>query len=214
CTTSFLIFAFMSLTVTPLKSKPDNAESAEERAAHRANQTRALYRGSIDRSHKCPRLAAWLSAFLCSPHPLRYSAPLTLDFVSLQSGNLAQPVIALDLARAQAAHPLVHAWPARHDEHINQFIGRRGAGDVHLHRVEMAAHIARIDVRDRHVEPRPGSAHLLGRRHDRLGAAQHFPHGIAPGHMPQGPVFDLAVAANDRAFAVAFDLLRPNAHCR
>ena len=56
-----------------------------------------------------------------------------------------------------------------------------------------------------HVEPRSRAADLLGRRHDRLGAAQDLAHRIAAGNVPERAVFEFAGRPDDRALAVAFD---------
>ena len=101
----------------------------------------------------------------------------------------------------------MHARAGRHHQHEQEFVGARRVGDAHFHRVEMAAHIGRIDVRDGNVEPRAGTADLLGGGHDRLGIAQRPAHRITAWHMPQRAMLDLAGGTDDRAFAVALDEL-------
>ena len=94
---------------------------------------------------------------------------------------------------------------ARHEQDL---VRPRTVAHADLHGVEMAAHIGRVDMAERHVEPRAERADLGRRRHDRLGAAEPVAHRVAAGHMPQRAMLQLACRADDRALAVAVDLLR------
>src|SRR5690606_20057630 len=118
----------------------------------------------------------------------------------------------------------------------DEFVCGGSAGNINLHGVEVPANIAGGDVCEWHIKPGSGAANFLGGRHNGQGAtifeplghrtltllvrravslpAQKLPHGVAAWHVPQGTMFELAGSAHYRALAIAFDIVRLNAHCR
>jgi hypothetical protein len=130
----------------------------------------------------------------------------------------------------EAAHACVHACAGAHRQHQHDLVGARRPGHAHFDGIEVAAHIAGVDVCQRHVERGTGRTDLLGARHDgqciaalagglALGIrgrialpAEQFAHRIAAGHVPQRAVFELAGGADDRALAVALDALGRHRH--
>ena len=71
----------------------------------------------------------------------------------------------------------------------------------------MAAHIRRVDMRDRHIQPPPHARDLFGRGHNRIGVIQQFAHRIAAGRMPQRAVFELSGLAHHSTFSITFDVI-------
>src|SRR6185503_11067751 len=123
------------------------------------------------------------------------------------------PILSLDLARLEPADPRVNAWSGGHYQGQHYFIRAGRIGKPHFYSIEMAAHVRGIDMRDRHVEPRSRAADLLGRRHDRFGAAQGLAHSVSSRDMPERAVLDFAAGADDSALAVSLDRLGITAEC-
>src|SRR5690349_19560037 len=126
----------------------------------------------------------------------------------------AQAIVPLDLSSAQTSDTLVHARAAGHHQHVDELVGQRRARHIYLDRIEVAAHVTGVDVCHGDIELGPGRTDLLGRWHERFRAAEHFAHRIAAGYMPQCAMLDFAVAADDCALAVAFELLGARAQSR
>ena len=57
----------------------------------------------------------------------------------------------------------------------------------------MAAHVASVNIVQRHHQAVAGGGHGLGSRHDGLGLAEHGTHGPATGLVPDRCVLELAV---------------------
>src|SRR5579859_4674815 len=77
--------------------------------------------------------------------------------------------------------------------------------EANLHGVEMTAHVGRVDVSDRDIEARAGSANFFCGSDDGFGSAEHFAHGVTAGHVPQSAVLDLSRRSDDRTLAVTLD---------
>ena len=108
----------------------------------------------------------------------------------------------------EAADARMYARSRCHHQRQQNLIGPRRIVHAHFHRIKMAAHVRRIDVRDGHIEPRAWTANFLGRRHNRLRAAENLAHGVAAGHVPQRAVFEFSGGSDNRALAVAFNNFR------
>src|SRR5437763_510850 len=74
------------------------------------------------------------------------------------SGPLTLAVPLGDLARFQTTDTRMHARPGAHREDQHDLAGARRARHAHFHRVEVAAHVSGVDMRERHVERRAGRA--------------------------------------------------------
>src|SRR6266852_4161672 len=147
-------------------------------------------------------------------HELTYGSNHT------ESSLLAIPSI--DLLGTQSAEPLMYAWPTAHRQYVDHLIGRRCARYPHFDRIEMAAHVAGIDMSERHVDRRSGSTHFFRRWHDGQGIArlapwsarrvvfptECFAHRVAAGSVPQRTVLQFTGGAHDGGFTVALNRLR------
>src|SRR5262249_6230879 len=119
-----------------------------------------------------------------------------------------------DLIGAQASSARMDPLARAHDQDQHQLIGARCTRYSNFNRIQMAANIARIDVRQRHIERTARRTDLLGRGHDgqRIAAAplraafrlptQYLAQPIAAGGVPERSMLELAVGADDRALAV------------
>src|ERR1700741_352484 len=98
----------------------------------------------------------------------------------------------------------MHARACGHDECQQNFVGAWSIGNANLHRVEVAAHVRGVDMRDGNVEARSRSTYFLGGRDDCFCPAPDFTHSVAPGNVPQRAMLQFAGLANDGALALAF----------
>src|SRR6218665_3699510 len=83
--------------------------------------------------------------------------------------TLAQTVPLADVGGCQAAHAGMDAPAGGHGQDDDEFIGRRRAGHAQLDGVEVAAHIAGVDMGQRHIQRATRRADLLRGRHDGQG---------------------------------------------
>src|SRR5882672_4425935 len=107
----------------------------------------------------------------------------------------------------------MHSWAGGHDQRQQNFIRAWSVGQADFHRVEVAADVGGVDVRDGHVKTSSGATNFLGGSDNCLRSAKHFAHRVASGDMPECAVFDLAGRSDDCAFSVTFYLLGIATEC-
>src|SRR3954468_13652888 len=116
-----------------------------------------------------------------------------------------QPVYSFDLRGFESAHTGMDSWSCGHDQRQQNLIRSGRIIDTDFHRVEMAANVRGIDVRDGHIEACARSSDFLGGGHNRFRTTQHLAHAIAARHVPQRAVLEFAGRSHNCAFAVALD---------
>src|SRR5437868_2003799 len=82
-------------------------------------------------------------------------------------GDSALAVPARDLGSLEPADARVDARTCAHGQDVDQLVRQRRTGYAYFHGVEIAAHVRRVDVRERDIQARARRADFLGRRHDR-----------------------------------------------
>src|SRR5579864_8333853 len=122
-----------------------------------------------------------------------------------------QSVFPFDLRGLQTANTSMYPGPSRHHQRQKNLIRARRVVDTDFYRVEVAADIRSVDVRNRDVEPRSRPANFFCGRYNRLRPAQHFPHAVSAGRVPKRSVFDLSRRSYNRAFAITLDHFRVTA---
>jgi hypothetical protein len=123
---------------------------------------------------------------------------------------LISPILMVSAApapplKAAAATMAVAAERNAHGQREDDLVGAGRIVDAHFHAAEMAAHVGRIDMAQRDIEPRPHAADLDRRGHEGGRLAQQLAHRIAARHMPQRAMFQLAGRADNGALAIGFD---------
>src|SRR6218665_2326781 len=115
--------------------------------------------------HRLPIRSAWAArcALRCAPMAARSLRHLIGD------ATLAQTVPLADVGGCQAADASMDARAGGHGQDDDEFIGRRRAGRAQLGGVEVAAHIAGVDMGQRHIQRATRRADLLRGRHDGQG---------------------------------------------
>src|SRR5688572_28946206 len=101
------------------------------------------------------------------PISMRVSSTWTISLrillficVSMRGSTLSIPLA--DLRGLQPADARMHARAGAHRQDEDDLAGGRRAGHAHFHRVEMAAHVGGVDVRQRHVQAGARRSDLLG----------------------------------------------------
>src|SRR2546426_10348638 len=86
----------------------------------------------------------------------------------------SQSVLTFDLRGLEAADAGMDAGTCSHYESEQHFICPWGISKANFHGIEVTPHVRGVDVRNRHIEPRPWAAHFLRSCHDRLGVFQNL----------------------------------------